>query len=264
VISSTPDADVPARTAAPTGLRRAWPLALMLAAIAAFWALGLNRFISLDTVAEHRLALLGFVAAHGLVAAITFVAIYTAAVAVSFPGAALLTVAGGFLFGTLAGGALSIVGATAGATLIFLVARTSLGEGLGRRAGPFLEGFEAGFRRDAFLYLLSLRLAPIFPFWLVNLAPALVGVRLRDHFASTVLGIIPGTFAFAAVGAGLDSLLLIQHETYRACLAAGQRGCTATLDPNALLTPKILLAFFALAALSLVPVAVKALRGRRG
>jgi uncharacterized membrane protein YdjX (TVP38/TMEM64 family) len=261
VTSSSPDADGPERT---PGLRRLWPLAAMLVAIAAFWALDLDEYVSLEAVARPRVQLRGFVAAHPVLAAASFAACYVAAVAVSFPGAALLTVAGGFLFGTLVGGMLAVAAATAGALVIFVVARTSLGEGLARKAGPFLSRFEAGFRKDAFLYLLSLRLAPIFPFWLVNLAPALVGVRLRDHLASTAIGIVPGTFAFAAIGAGLDGVLAARQDGVRACHAVGGHNCNIPLDPNALLTREVVVAFFALAIVSLIPIAVKTLRDRAG
>lgn len=259
--SSSPDADGPDRT---PGYRRMWPLAVMIVAIAAFWMLDLDDDVSLEAVAGHRVQLQGFVAAHPVLAAVLFVCCYAAAVAVSFPGAALLTAGGGFLFGTLAGGTLAVIAATTGALVIYGVARTSFGEGLARRAGPFLLRFEKGFRSNAFLYLLSLRLAPVFPFWLVNLAPALVGIRLRDHAASTVLGIIPGTFAFAAIGAGLDGVLATRQDAVRACLAAGGHDCKIPLDPSALLTGEVVAAFFALAVVSLIPIAVKALRDRTG
>ncbi len=128
---------------------------------------------------------------------LAFVALYAAVVALSLPGGAVLTMAGGFLFGWLLGGLASIVGATIGASIVFLIARSALGEFLAARAGPWLSRFRQGFQDDAFSYLLFLRLVPIFPFWLVNLAPALLGVGFVTYVATTFLGIIPGTFAYS-------------------------------------------------------------------
>src|SRR4029077_2980000 len=142
----------------------------------------------------------------GILAALAFIAVYATLVALSVPGAAILTLAGGFLFGTWIGGLCAIIGATLGATAIFLAARAGLG-GLAQRAGRFVGKLEAGFRANAFSYLLVLRLVPIFPFWLINLVPALVGVRLPAFMLATFLGIIPGTFVYASLGNGLPSLV---------------------------------------------------------
>src|SRR5262249_20124050 len=151
-------------------------------------------------VVRYRDDLDAFVVAHGAAALAAFVALYTAVVTLSIPCAVFLTVSGGFLFGTLVGGAASIVGASLGAVLIFLVARTAFGEQLARRFGPLMARLADGFRRDAFNFLLFLRLVPAFPFFAVNLVSALAGVRLAPFVAATVLGIIPATFAFASVG----------------------------------------------------------------
>src|SRR5690606_8252078 len=156
-------------------LRRYLPLGLLLAAMAAVYAAGGHRHISFAALAEHREALLAFVAAHRVAALGLYMLVYVAAIALSLPGGALLTIAGGFLFGWLVAGAAVVVAATVGATIVFLVARTSLGETLSRRAGPALNRLAVGFRQDALAYLLFLRLVPVFPFWLVNLAPALLG-----------------------------------------------------------------------------------------
>ena len=118
-------------------------------------------------------------------------------VALSLPGGAVLTLAGGFLFGWFIGGVASIIGATIGATIVFLIARSTIGDALAARAGPFLSRFRQGFQQDAFSYLLFLRLVPIFPFWLVNLAPGLLGVGFGTYVATTLLGIVPGTFAYS-------------------------------------------------------------------
>jgi uncharacterized membrane protein YdjX (TVP38/TMEM64 family) len=243
-------------------LRRLAPVAAVLLAMGLVFAMGWHRYLSLETLVRHRAAIDGFVAArHGLAIA-AFIGVYVAVGALSIPGAALLTMAGGVLFGWLVGGLAAIVGATIGATFVFLVARTACGEVVLRRAGPLAAKVAQGFRADAFNYLLFLRLVPVFPFWLVNLAPALVGVRLGTFVLATALGIIPGTFAYALVGAGLDSVLLAQESAYRACLAGGQAGCRLDFSLSAVATPQLLAALAALGIVALIPVAVRKWRAR--
>jgi uncharacterized membrane protein YdjX (TVP38/TMEM64 family) len=239
------------------GWRRFIPLVVIIIAAALVFGMGWHRYLSFETLVRHHSALEGFVSAHLAAALAVFVAIYVAAVALSIPGAVLLTVSGGILFGWLAGGLAVLVGATAGATLIFLVARTAFGEFFIRRAGPRLKRIVAGFRADAFSYLLFLRLVPLFPFFLVNLAPALVGIPLRTFVAATALGIVPATFVFAALGAGLDSVVRAQEAMYRACLEAGRADCRLDFDAGAALTPQLLAALVGLGLLALVPVLVR-------
>ena len=248
-------------------LKRLWPL-LVLAALAAFiLVMGWHRYLTIETLAENREALRGAIAGNPILSLGMFVAIYAAVVALSLPGGAVLTIAGGFLFGWLVGGLASVVAATTGASVIFLIARSALGEVLATRAGPWLARFRQGFQEDAFSYLLFLRLVPIFPFWLVNLAPGLLGVNFATYVATTILGIIPGTFAFALAGNGLDSLIAAQQEHYQSCLAKmgaeGQESCSYALDPGALLTPELIAALVALGLVALLPVAVRRLRRSR-
>jgi uncharacterized membrane protein YdjX (TVP38/TMEM64 family) len=243
-------------------LRRLAPVVVVLLVMALVFAMGWHRFLSLETLVRHRAAIEGFVAAHYALAIAAFIGVYVAAVALSIPGAVLLTVAGGVLFGWLVGGLAAIVGATIGATLIFLIARTACGEFILRRAGPLAAKVAQGFRADAFNYLLFLRLVPVFPFWLVNLAPALVGVRLGTFVLATALGIIPGTFAFALVGAGLDSVILAQESAYRDCLAGGHAGCRLDFALSAVVTPQLVAALVALGIVALIPVAVRKWRAR--
>jgi len=154
------------------------------------------------------------------------------------------------------------VGATIGAICIFLIAKSAVGEFFVRRAGRLAEKVAQGFRADAFNYLLFLRLVPIFPFWLVNLVPALCGVPLATFVAATALGVIPATFAFAFVGAGLDSVIAAQQAAYQACLAAARPNCRLEFHMKAALTPELLGALVALGVLALIPVVVKRLRAR--
>jgi uncharacterized membrane protein YdjX (TVP38/TMEM64 family) len=175
----------------------------------------------------------------------------------------LLTICGGIVFGGFAGGLAALVGATTGATLIFLIAKSAVGGWLIRRAGRRAEKLAAGFCADAFNYLLFLRLVPLFPFWLVNLVPALCGVRLATFVGATALGIIPGTFAFAFFGAGLDSAVAAEITAYRACLAAGSTGCRLKFDPSAAATPQLIAGLVALGVLALIPVAIKRFKAAR-
>lgn len=167
------------------------------------------------------------------------------------------------IFGALAGALTALVGATAGATAIFLIAKSALGGWLVRRAGRRTESLAAGFCADGFYYLLFLRLVPVFPFWLVNLVPALCGVGLATFVAATALGIIPGTFAFAFFGAGLDSAFVAQTTVYRACLSAGRPDCLLNFDPGAAATPQLIAGLIALGVLAFVPIAVKQFKATR-
>ncbi len=186
--------------------RRLLPLGLLVAAGVAFVAVGGRHYLTLSALAENRAWLCGLAADWGVAAAVLYIGAYAAVVALSVPGAAVLTIAGGFLFGTWIGGSCAVLGATAGAVCIFLAARAGLG-GLAQRAGPFLGRLEAGFRANAFNYLIVLRLVPLFPFWLVNLVPALAGVALPTFVLGTFIGIIPGTFVYASLGNGLGTLV---------------------------------------------------------
>jgi uncharacterized membrane protein YdjX (TVP38/TMEM64 family) len=246
----------------PWRLRRLAPVAVVVLVMAVVFAMGWHRFLSLETLVRHRAAIDGFVAAHYGLALAAFLGVYVAAVALSIPGAAILTITGGVLFGWLVGAHAAILGATAGATLVFLIARGACGESILRRAGPLAVKLAQGFRADAFNYLLFLRLVPVFPFWLVNLAPAVVGVRLGTFVLATALGIIPGTFAYALVGAGLDSVLAAQEAAYQACLAGGRHDCRLDFALSAVATPQLLAAFVALGAVALIPVAVRKWRAR--
>jgi uncharacterized membrane protein YdjX (TVP38/TMEM64 family) len=241
---------------------RLWPLAFLgLVAVLAV-AMGWHRALTLETLIRHREAIGAFVAGHGASAIAAYIGLYIVAVALSLPGGSILTLAGGILFGTVIGGAAASIGATIGATFLFLIARSTLGVFLTRRAGPFVAKVAQGFREDAFSYLLFLRLVPLFPFWLVNLAPALCGVSLPTFVAATAIGILPATFAFAFCGAGLDSVLAAQEGAYRACLASGHVDCRLDFDVRSAITPELLWALVALGLVALVPVALKYWRAR--
>lgn len=221
--------------------RRVWIVAGVVALLGALRAAGLGDLLSLETLSRHRDALAGFVAAHALAAGAAYVAIYTAAVALSLPGAVVLTLTGGLLFGPVLGTALTVTAATLGATLVFLFARRVFGEDALARLGPRAAKLAEGIRRDAASYLLVLRLVPLFPFFLVNLVPAFCGVRLPVFVLTTLFGILPGTAVFSLAGAGLGDVL-----------AAG-----GSFEVGRVLTPSVLAALLGLAALSLAAIPLR-------
>jgi uncharacterized membrane protein YdjX (TVP38/TMEM64 family) len=245
-------------------LKRLWPLLLLLAATALVFAMGWHRYLTLQELVERREALRASIAGHTLLAILAFMAIYAATVALSLPGAAVLTLAGGFLFGWFWGALASVAAATVGAIIVFHIARSAFGEQLAARAGPWLSKLRRGFQEDAFNYLLFLRLVPIFPFWLVNLAPALLGVGVGTYALATVIGIIPGSFAYSIAGKGLDSLIVAQQAAHQSCLAKmgsdAEELCPFVLEPRALLTPGLIAGFVALGLVALIPVVVKRFR----
>jgi uncharacterized membrane protein YdjX (TVP38/TMEM64 family) len=224
-------------------VRRLVPLGLLLAAGIAFIVAGGHRYLTFATLADNHDRLCAWVARWRVVAALLYIAVYAALIALSVPCGAGLTIAGGFLFGTWIGGACAIVGATLGATGVFVAARVGLG-GLAQRAGPFFGKLEAGFRDNAFNYLLVLRLVPLVPFWLVNLVPALAGVGLSTYMSATLLGVVPATFVYAGLGNGLGNVV-------------------ETPDLGIVFHPSVLLPILALAGLALVPVWYKRRRCTR-
>jgi uncharacterized membrane protein YdjX (TVP38/TMEM64 family) len=242
-------------------LRRFAPLAVVLTGMAIVFASGVHREVSLETLVRHRMAIEDFISAHAIAAVAVFMAVYIVSVSLSLPGSIFLTMAGGALFGTLIGLSAAVVSATIGAAIIFTVAKSACGESLVRRAGPLARKLADGFRADAFSYLLFLRLVPALPFFLVNLAPALVGVRLSTFVGATFIGIIPATFAYAFFGSGLDSVIAVQEKAFRACLEAGGE-CHLQFDLHMIATPQLLGALCALGLLSIVPIAIKRLRAR--
>ncbi|MGF1477659.1 MAG: TVP38/TMEM64 family protein [Geminicoccaceae bacterium] len=227
-------------------IRRWLPVVLIVAVAITVYLTGVHNYLSFDALKDHRETLLDFASSNPLLAPLTFVLIYAASTAMSLPGAAILTIAGGFIFGLVLGSVLAVIGATIGATLIFLIAKTSFGEVLRKKAGGWMKRMEDGFQEDAFSYLLILRLVPLFPFWLVNLVPAFLGVGLLTFVSATFLGIIPGTAVYVSVGNGLGSVF--------------DRG--ETPDLGLIFEPQILLPILGLAVLACVPVVYKRFRGK--
>lgn len=222
-------------------MKKLWIAIALVALLLALRFSGLGEWLSFDTLARHRLTLAGWVSGHPLLSAGAFVAIYTVVAALALPGAVWLTLGGGFLFGAVLGTALTVSGATIGATLLFLFAQRVFGADALQKLGPKAEGLARGIQANAWSYLLVLRLVPLFPFFLVNLVPAFCGIRPAVFIVTTGLGIIPGTAVFALSGAGLGRVL--------------DAGGTPSL--SGILTPEIIAALCGLAALSLLAIPLK-------
>ena len=248
--------------ASPAGGRRLlvrWlPLIVIVAVSGLVLAMGWHEAFMAWMIAN-RSAALDFVREHIVIALAAFALANVAVVVFSVPGGVLLTAIGGFLFGTIVGGLVSLFAATAGAVGVFLAARSSLGGTLTQRAGARLERIAVRFRESAFNYLLFLRLVPVLPFWLVNVAPALVRVGLRVFFWATLIGLAPGTFAFAFIGAGLDSVIAAQEAADPDCANGG----VCTIDPSALITWELVAALGALAIVAVIPLLLQQWRSRR-
>lgn len=221
-------------------LKRFLPLIVLVLLVAAAFAAGVGRYLSLHELAARRAELEALVQAHLWLGLAAFTAVYAAAVALSLPSALVMNLAGGLLFGPWLGALASVVGVTAGSLAVFVIVRTSLGsllreraEAAGGRLRAVMEGMAAG----AFGYVLTLRLLPIFPLWLVNLAAALAHAPIHPYALATVIGVVPSTLIFSHLGAGLGRLL-----------AAGQTPTAASLMRADVLGPLLALGLLALAA----------------
>ncbi|WP_099050736.1 TVP38/TMEM64 family protein [Pararhizobium polonicum] len=247
---ATPAKDEPAGHAPPLALR-IMPLVLFALGLAVAYGLGWHRYLTLTWLADQREVLLDMVARYPLKSAALFFIVYVAVVALSVPAATVLTIFAGFLFGWLTGGIIVLAAATAGSCILFAGARTVFGDILRRRAGPFLCRFSEGFNRNAFSYLLVLRLAPVFPFFVVNIAPAFFGVSMRTFVLATVIGIIPATFVYSWLGCGFEQVIGDVAKEGRPLRLAD---C---------LTPELTLAFTALAVIAALPLLVQFVREKR-
>lgn len=226
-------------------LGRFVPLFFLLAAMVLFFGLGFAHYFTFSNFRENRHLLLAWVDSYGLVATMVYILLYAAVVALSLPAGAVMSIAGGFLFGVTWGTIYSLIGATTGATGLFVIAKISLGDFLLDKAGPWMKKMEGGFKENALCYLLVLRLVPLFPFFVVNLVPAFLGVRLSTYIVATFFGIIPGTAVFALVGAGLGDILD----------GGGEFGLTG------ILTRQIIAALIGLSLLAFISVLYKKIKG---
>jgi uncharacterized membrane protein YdjX (TVP38/TMEM64 family) len=237
------------------------PLIVLGGVMALTFAMGWHKFLSFKTIGLNYESIQSFIANNLLLAVGIYMLIYIAVVALSLPGGLLMTLSGGLLFGWQIGIPTTVIAATIGASLLFLIVKTSFGEALATKAGPWLAKLKDGFNDNALSYLLFLRLVPAFPFVVVNLAPALLGVPFRTYVLGTLLGIIPGTSAFSVAGAGLGSVVTAQTASYNDCLVknpgATDTICPYTIDTSALVTSELIAAFALLGVVALIPIAFK-------
>ena len=225
------------------------PLLLLALLVVVILVSGVTRYLNLDALRTHEAALRSFIGAHRFLALATFIGLYVVATASSLPGATILTLAGGYLFGTWLGGGATVIGATLGAIVVFFAVRTSLGAVLrekAERSGGKLKAVIDGVEAGAFGYILTLRLIPLAPFWLVNVAAALAGAPLRAYAVATLLGIMPATFIYSGIGAGIGAVVA--------------RGQTPNL--GVIFEPRILLPLVALGLLSLATTLFQRFRTR--
>jgi uncharacterized membrane protein YdjX (TVP38/TMEM64 family) len=223
--------------------RRLWPLLVIALALVLFFAFGLQRYISLAALTEHQAEWRDFIQDHLLAAMLVYIALYTAVVALSIPIAVLLTLIGGFLFGAALTFPMVVSSATLGATLIFLAARTALGGLLEAKAGPWFSRLEQGFRRDRWSYMLFLRLTPLVPFFIVNLAPAFLGVDLLCFVVTTFFGIMPVTLIFVLAGSGIGEVL-----------------DSGSFTIGSVLSPKLIIALTGLGLVAILPALLRRFR----
>ncbi len=226
---------------------RLLPVGILAMGLGLFFALGLQNYVNFEVLRENRQLLVDWVEHSGWIAGVVFLVLYAIVIAFSLPAGGLMTLTAGFLFGTFFATFYVVIGATLGASTLFLAARTALGDSLKRKLGPSFEKIQDGFNEDAFSYMMFLRLVPAFPFFVVNLAPAFMGIRFQTYFVTTLIGIIPGTFVIASIGNGLGSVF-----------DAGE-------TPNLSLfsKPDILIPLVGLAVLALVPIVVRRMRARK-
>ena len=247
-----------ARTIVTPYLKRWLPVVGLLAAVLGFYLSGLHRYLSFESFVEHGAKIETFVGDHLAVAVLLFMLLYVALVALSLPGAAIMSIVGGFLFGWMISVPATVIAATLGSIVVFQAVKTSFGAAIAERSGPLVRKLADGFAGDAFNYLLFLRLLPVFPFFAVNAVAGICRVPLRSFIAATMIGIIPGSLAFAYLGTGLGSIIDAQKLAQAECIAArGAALCPFELHPHRLITPDIVIAFGILGVVALLPVIVR-------
>ena len=227
--------------------RRLAPLVVLIAGLGAFFALGGQQYLD----AERAQALLrdmdGWVQDNLVLALVVYTVFYALAVAISVPGALWFTIGSGFLFGAYLGTGVAVIGSTTGATIIFLAARYAFADWVREKFPGYVKKLQDGFSRDAFTYVVILRLIPVLPFFGINIATALLNVPVRAYALGTLVGVIPGAYVYATVGA-----------TIKRAAAEGVPSF------GALLTPELIFAMVAFAALALLPMILRRVRKDKG
>jgi len=227
--------------------KRFIPLLIIVVLMIVAYSLGVHKYLTFDVLQKNHQAIKGFVAGHPILTPVVFTLFYAIATSLSLPGGAILSLIGGFLFPVPWSTLYVLIGATLGASGIFLAAKTAFGEMLRKKAGPFVKKMETGFQKNAWSYLLFLRFVPLFPFWLVNIAPALFNVRFVTYVWTTFVGIIPGAYVYTQTGAGLGAIF--------------EEGGSLSLDT--IFNWQLRIALIALALFSLIPIVIKKWFARR-
>jgi uncharacterized membrane protein YdjX (TVP38/TMEM64 family) len=207
----------------------------------------LHSYFTFESLKQNHEFLLEWTHAHPLLSGLIFTCVYLAIVAVSLPVAVYLNITAGFLFGIVWGTIFAVTGATLGAILIFLAVNTAFGKWLEQKAKGWLKDLEKGFQKNAFNYLLAIRLIPVIPFWAVNIGAALFNIRLKPFIIATFFGIIPETALYTWMGSGLEGMI-----------RAGQ-----SPSWDMFLTPSTLIPLLALPILPLIPLIYHALTKKR-
>lgn len=223
------------------------PALLVLLAVALVIRSGWLGRLSLEGLKDSRAVLAGFVRAHPLQSLGLYAAVYVGTVALSLPTALILTLTGGFLFGPWVGGLAAAISCTLGAVVVFLISRLTVGDAVEAKTGARARAVAEQIKKDAFFYILTLRLIPVTPFWLTNVAAGLIDIPVAIFFSASLIGILPVSLIYAGIGAGLDALF-----------ASGR-----PLSVHALVTPRIVLPLIGLALLAVLPILYQRSRARR-
>lgn len=221
------------------------PIIIIFIVMIAVFIFGGFDFLAFDSLKKYHETLKTSLENNTVLFPIIFILIYIVATALSIPGAIFLTILAGFLFGKYLATLYVAIGATIGASILFLAAKTAIGDFFLKKAGTRLKKISEGFNRNAMCYMMFLRLIPLFPFWLVNIVPALFKMKFRTFLWTTFFGIMPGTFIYAQAGVGLKSI--IEKEIF---------------DLKSILTFEVLLALSLLAIFALLPIIFKKIKNK--
>ena len=226
-------------------LKRFIPLIIIIGIIFVAISFNIMHYLNFASLQQYHTQLAGYLQNNYLLSIVIFCISYIVLVTASIPGASILSLLAGFLFGNVIGTSLVVTSATIGATLLVIAVQLAFGESVAAKIGSKVQFMETNFKQNAFYYLLSLRFLPIMPFWLINLAAGIFNVRLRDFILATFLGIIPGTFVYVNIGSSLTSIFAQNSSEFKL---------------RTLISPQILLALTLLGLISFIPVIVKSLK----
>lgn len=228
-------------------IKRYLPLAVIILLVIVVYATGVTHYLTFESLKKYYMSIQSYAEQHAVLTPFLFILIYIALTALSIPGAVFLSLLGGFIFSQPFSTLYVVFSATIGAALLFLAARFALRDFFKKKAGPTLKKMEKGFKENAVSYLLFLRFVPIFPFWLVNLAPAFFQVSLATFIWTTFVGIIPGSFVFTEAGSGIAEIFE-KNESF---------------SVSALFNTKVKIALIGLGIISLIPIVYKKIKKKK-